>query len=95
MAAWWPARDFWVRLRDKGFVISTMITLTVLSVFILLRAYSGGPESFELGYVGDRAVAERVAALADRSGVEVSVVGFDDRPGADAALRERARRRGR
>ena len=37
------ARDFWVRLRDKGFVISTMITLSVLSVFILIRAYTGGP----------------------------------------------------
>ncbi len=62
------ARDFSVRLRDKGFVISTMITLTVLSIFILLRAYSGGPESFDLGYVEDRSVADRVAALADRAG---------------------------
>jgi ABC-2 type transport system permease protein len=82
------ARDFWVRLRDKGFVISTMITLTVLSVFILIRAYTGGPESFQLGYVGERTVADRVAALADRSGVEVSVVGFDDPGTADAALRD-------
>ncbi len=82
------ARDFWVRLRDKGFVISTMITLTVLSVFILLRAYSGGPDSFDLGYVGDRAVADRVDALADRAGLEVSVLGFDDGREADAALRE-------
>jgi ABC-2 type transport system permease protein len=82
------ARDFWVRLRDKGFVISTMITLTVLSIFILLRAYTGGPEAFELGYVGDRSVAGRVAALADRAGVEVSVVGLDDAHDADAALRD-------
>jgi ABC-2 type transport system permease protein len=82
------ARDFWVRLRDKGFVISTMITLTVLSVFILLRAYTGGPESYQLGYVGERGVADRVAALADRSGVDVSVVGFDDPGAADAALRD-------
>jgi ABC-2 type transport system permease protein len=82
------ARDFWVRLRDKGFVISTMITLSVLSVFILIRAYTGGPDSFQLGYVGDRAVADRVAALADRSGIEVSVVGFADPGRADAALRD-------
>jgi ABC-2 type transport system permease protein len=82
------ARDFWVRLRDKGFVISTMITLTVLSIFILLRAYTGGPESFELGYVGDRSVADGVAALADRAGVEVSVVGLDDAHDADVALRD-------
>jgi ABC-2 type transport system permease protein len=82
------ARDFWVRLRDKGFVISTMITLSVLSVFILIRAYTGGPDSFQLGYVGDRAVAERVSALADRSGIDVSVVAFDDPHRADDALRE-------
>jgi ABC-2 type transport system permease protein len=82
------ARDFWVRLRDKGFVISTMITLSVLSVFILIRAYTGGADSFQLGYVGDRVVADRVAALADRSGIEVSVVGFDDPGRADDALRD-------
>ncbi len=82
------ARDFSVRLHDKGFVISTVITLTVLSVFILLRAYSGGPDSFDLGYVGDRSVADRVAALGDRAGVDVSVVGFEDARQADAALRE-------
>lgn len=82
------ARDFWVRLRDKGFVISTMITLTVLSVFILIRAYTGGPESFELGTTGERAVADRVVALADRSGVEVTVITFDDSRSADAALRD-------
>lgn len=81
-------RDFWVRLRDKGFVISTMITLTVLTVFILIRAYTGGPESFQLAYVGERTVADRVAALADRGGVNVSVVGFDDPGAADAALRD-------
>ncbi|HWL90207.1 MAG TPA: ABC transporter permease, partial [Actinomycetota bacterium] len=69
-------------------VISTMITLTVLSVFILLRAYTGGPDSFVLGYVGDPSVADRVAALADRAGIEVSVVGFDDPREADAALRD-------
>jgi ABC-2 type transport system permease protein len=83
------ARDFSVRLRDKGFVISTAITLSVLSVFILLRAYGGGgPGSFELGYVEDRSVADRVAAIADTGGVEVSVVGFEDRTRADAALRD-------
>ena len=82
------ARDFSVRLRDKGFVISTTITLTVLSIFILIRAYTGGPDSFELGYVGDPSVADRVAALADRSGIDVSLVGFDDPRRADDALRD-------
>ncbi len=82
------ARDFRVRLRDKGFVISTLITLTVLSTFILIRALGGGPDSFDLGYVGDRAVADRVAALADRGGIDVSVVALDDQRSADLALRD-------
>lgn len=82
------ARDFSVRLRDKGFVISSAITVTVLSVFILIRAYGGGgPGSFELGYVEDRSVADRVVAIAVTGGVEISVVGFEDRRRADAALR--------
>jgi ABC-2 type transport system permease protein len=82
------ARDFSVRLRDKGFVISTAITLVVLTIFILLRAYGGGPGSFEIGYVGDRSIADRVAAIGDRGGVDVSVVGLDDRTEAEAALRD-------
>jgi hypothetical protein len=32
-------RDCWVRLRDRGFVISTLITISVLSILILIRAY--------------------------------------------------------
>ena len=35
-------RDFWVRLRDRGFVISTVITLAVLSILILIRANNAG-----------------------------------------------------
>ena len=40
---WWlvAQRDFWYRLRDKGFVISSGITLAVLTGLILLRAYGG------------------------------------------------------
>ena len=37
-------RDFWVRLRDKGFVISTCITLAVFSVFILAACATAAPE---------------------------------------------------
>ena len=59
------ARDFRVRLRDKGFVISTAITLGVLSIFILIRAYGGGGvPTFDLGYVGDSTLADRAAAIA-------------------------------
>jgi ABC-2 type transport system permease protein len=82
------ARDFWVRLRDKGFVISTVITLTVLTVFILIRAFGGGPDAFSLGVVGNDDLGRRVAALGERSGLEVTVVRIDDARAADAALRD-------
>lgn len=82
------ARDFWVRLRDKGFVISTAITLTVLTVFILLRAYGGRPDSFDLGTVGDGTLAERTARLGEHNGFDITVVGFGTRREADMALRE-------
>ena len=52
---WWlvAQRDFWYRLRDKGFVISSGITLAVLTGLILLRAYGGsGTPSFDLGLLG-------------------------------------------
>ncbi len=53
-------RDFRVRLRDKGFVISTAITIAVLSVFILIRAYGGGgTPRYDLGVVGGVATASR------------------------------------
>ena len=80
-------RDFSVRLRDKGFVISTSITLTVLTVFIFLRAFGGGVDSFVLGAIGDRALADRTARLAERRGLEVSVVTLPDAAAADEALR--------
>ena len=76
-----------MRLRDKGFVISTGITITVLSIFILIRAYASGPDSFDLAVVGDRVVADRAAAIADRAGIEVSVVVLPDDRAAEEALR--------
>jgi ABC-2 type transport system permease protein len=64
-------RDFWVRLRDKGFVISTCITLAVLSVFILVRAYGGaGVPSFDLGIVvGDPQASAMAFAAAEATAV--------------------------
>jgi ABC-2 type transport system permease protein len=86
-------RDFWVRLRDRGFVISTAITLVVLSVFILLGAFSGDdPSSFRLGLAGPgtQAVADAVdfQAAGARRGVEVTTVAYDDVAAAEAALRD-------
>ncbi|HEX4942031.1 MAG TPA: ABC transporter permease [Actinomycetota bacterium] len=82
------ARDFSVRLRDKGFAISTAITITVLSIFILLRAYAGGPDSFALAVVGDRAVADRAAAIAERAGIDLRVVPLRGEGVVERALRD-------
>ena len=86
-------RDFWVRLRDRGFVISTAITLVVLSIFILLRTYTGDDApSFRLGIVesGGSAVADAsdVEAAGERRGVDVTTVPYDDAAAAEQALRD-------
>ena len=86
-------RDFRVRLRDKGFFISTGITLAVLTLFILLRAF--GDEvtpSFDLGITGtDEVAIQRTTAelddVAEREGVELRVVVWDDVEEAEAAVR--------
>ena len=85
-------RDFRVRLRDKGFVISTAITLTVLTVLILIRAYGGSSApSFDLGVVGAGAIQEpspsSVVQTASRQGSEVRIQTFPDTVSAEQALR--------
>jgi ABC-2 type transport system permease protein len=82
-------RDFWVRLRERSFLISTLINLAVISVLIVIRAVSGGgTPSFDLGVVGESAVAERAASGA--TGVEVSLVAYATADEANAALRRGA-----
>ena len=81
-------RDFRVRLRDRGFMISTAITLTVLTGFILFRAYALRPDIFTVGSVGDQVLAERVDHLAEQSGFDLRVVSLPDERTADTALRD-------
>src|SRR5438045_9501473 len=66
-------REFWVRLRDRGFLISTSITLVVLSGFILFHRYGGssGPASFDLGTVGSG--SPEVGQLVQQLGRDQSV----------------------
>jgi ABC-2 type transport system permease protein len=81
-------RDLWVRVRDRGFVISTAITLTVLTIMIVLRSISGsGGASYTLGVVGDPAVAQQAVAVGEQAGVKVEVRTFADPSTAEQALR--------
>jgi len=87
------ARDFWVRLRERSFLISTLLNVGVISVLVLARASGGfgGAPSFDLGAVGGPdvvAVANAAASLGHAGGVTVRVQPFPDRAAADAALRE-------
>jgi len=80
-------RDFWVRLRERSFLVSTLINLLVLSVLIVLRAVSGGgTPTFDLAVVGESPVAERVAASDRAFGMDLELVPFDDPAAAQAAL---------
>jgi ABC-2 type transport system permease protein len=70
-------REFWVRLRDRGFLISTAITLTVLSVFILANAAVGDRRpQFRLAVVGAEGLAfgQRAVDVADVGGVDLTIV---------------------
>jgi ABC-2 type transport system permease protein len=83
------ARDFSVRLRDKGFLISTAITLTVVSVSIVISALGDdGPEVHRLGLVGAEATRLRqpLEQAAANRGTELEVSFFDDQAAAEAAL---------
>ncbi len=85
-------RDFWVRLRERSFLISTVLNMTVISVLVLARAASGGggSPSFDLGVVGGSsvaAIADRAAALADEGGVTIRVVPIEPAD-ADGALED-------
>ncbi len=85
------ARDFWVRLRERSFLISSLLNLAVISVLVLLGAGGGlgGTPSFDLGVVGGAdvvAVADAAATLGQAGRIAVSVHPYPDRAAADAAL---------
>ncbi len=88
---WWlvAQRDFWYRLRDKGFVISSGITLAVLTGLILINAYAGsGTPTFDLGLLGQGSgrLGPLVVQAGDAQGTVVHTRPVADRDAADAAL---------
>ncbi|MDP9301002.1 MAG: ABC transporter permease [Actinomycetota bacterium] len=83
-------RDFWVRVRERSFLISTLINIAVISILVLARASSavGSGPAFDLGSVGSGTVADGAAALGAQAGVRVDVRSFPDVTSAMGALQD-------
>jgi ABC-2 type transport system permease protein len=74
----WPIvarREFVERARDRGFQVSTAITVLLLVGVIVISAVFNRPTSFDLVVVGEGsdALGQQVRAAADALGIEVSV----------------------
>ena len=84
-------RDFWVRLRDRGFLISTAITLVILTALILIRADTAvGSPSYAVGLVGSSVPVSSLDALGLKQGVTIHARAFPDLATGEAALRRGA-----
>ena len=83
-------REFVERGRDRGFLISTAITLLVLvGVIVATSVLGGGETRYRLGAVDDaRQVAERSVQAAQLLDVDVELVTASDDAAAVAAVRD-------
>ena len=83
-------REFVERGRDRGFLISTAITLLVLvGVIVATSVLGGGETRYKLGAVDDaRQVAERSVQTAQLLDVDVELVTTSDDAAAVAAVRD-------
>ena len=82
-------REFVERGRDRGFLISTAITLVVLVGVIVGTSVLGGETRYRLGAVDDaRQVAGRSVQAAHQLDVDVELVTTPDEAAAVAAVRE-------
>ena len=85
-------RDFWVRIRERSFLISTLINIGVISILVLARASSavGSGPSFDLGSVGSSSIATGASQLGHdaQPPIPIEVHAFPDQAAANAALRD-------
>src|SRR6266487_942868 len=85
-------RDFWVRIRERSFLISTLINIAVISILVLARASSavGSGPSFDLGSVGSSSIAMGASQLGHdaQPPIPIDLHAFPDQAAANAALRD-------
>lgn len=81
-------REFVERIKDKGFLISTGITLLVLVVFVGAGALLAGGTTYEVGLSGAdaRALGARIVERASALDIEVTLHEFDGGDGAERAV---------
>lgn len=89
----WPIvarREFVERARDKGFLISTLITLLILVGVIVISALFNRGTEFDLGVVGSesRSIGEQVVAASAALDITVRLVELDDEAAANSAVRD-------
>ena len=87
----WPIvarREFVERARDRGFQVSTAITLLLLVGVIVISAAFNRPTSFDLVVVGagSEVLGGEVRVAADALGIEVQVRALPDRAEAERAV---------
>ena len=87
----WPIvarREFVERARDRGFQVSTAITLLLLVGVIVISAALNRPTSFDLVVVGAESgvLGTEVRVAADALGIEVHVLALPDRAEAERAV---------
>ena len=87
----WPIvarREFVERARDRGFQVSTAITVLLLVGVIVISAAFNRPTSFDLVVVGEGsdALGQQVRAAADALGIEVRVRELADEAEARQAV---------
>ncbi|MGH2636962.1 MAG: ABC transporter permease [Actinomycetota bacterium] len=83
-------REFVERARDRGFVISTAVTLVILVGVIVITSLFNRGTRFDLAVVGEesRSIGEQVVAAADALAIDVTMHSFPDEEAATAAVRD-------
>jgi ABC-2 type transport system permease protein len=81
-------RELRERLRDKSFLVSTVLTVAILAVVLFLPRLLGGDQTYDVAYAGPRAQAMEQLAnrLADSAEITLRTERYGDERAARAAL---------